>query len=830
MKKFKSKIIRVFIAISLVVVFTLPASASTTNGTIDSTDKYAWSENVGWINFGTTEGNVQVTDSALSGYAWNPKIGWISLNCSNDSSCATVDHGIANDGAGNLSGYAWSENFGWINFDPSNGGVIINSSGEFSGYAFGPKIGWIVFNCDTTSSCATVDYKTKTDWRPQASRPQCNNAIDDDDDGVIDYPNDGGCSSLNDDDEINPGGGLPPGAGSSPLSPTPTVSNPEVDFSVIINNGLKYTNNKKVNLKFNTGNDTTKMAISNNSDFSGASQIPYQEEIDWEFTECNTPPDISQDGDICTVYVKFYTQYGVSSETVLDSIILFMDPPEIELTQAKEIYFTDEVIVISGITKSNSVVVCYLDGKLLDDKLQSDEDGDWTISFGNLEEGFYKIRIISRDFAENFSNPLEVSFVVKEKEIISIEKDKTGAEDKNEADDNDSQKEADNSDDEEIIDNLINRDETKDSEDKISDEKDEGEISVEEVADTLQSIKKIVPLSSFNKFRNWTEKFDSIEKTLGFSRNVDLVDNNKLSEITFSLPGFSAAKEENENNKIPTEVVFARVSNEKIDLQSILSFDQDGDLGQKINVIAGKKISLAIRPEYPVENIKGYFVFKSGYAEEDNGNISFDSYLKKITKKAIAKEDVEEFLVLNEFEYFDLDGDGIYTVEVESPKTKGDYEIVTMINYQDHLLGTKMIKLTTIIDPEGYVFEKNGNKETRIPNATVFIYKLNPQTDQYEIWQAEKYDQINPQVTNHTGEYSFLVPEGTYYIQAQANEYLSYKSDSFEVREGEGINFNIELKIEKSYFDYFDFKIILIIILSIFLFISFYRNKKRKIA
>ena len=37
--------------------------ASSTDGTIDSTYKYAWSENVGWINFGTTEGNVHITDS-----------------------------------------------------------------------------------------------------------------------------------------------------------------------------------------------------------------------------------------------------------------------------------------------------------------------------------------------------------------------------------------------------------------------------------------------------------------------------------------------------------------------------------------------------------------------------------------------------------------------------------------------------------------------------------------------------------------------------------------------------------------------------------------------
>jgi len=133
-------------------------------GTVDSTDRYAWTENSGWLDFGTSQGDVAVSDTELTGYAWGENIGWASLNCSNTSSCATVDYKVANDGEGNLSGYAWGENIGWINFAPTGGGVTINSSGEFSGYAWGENIGWLVFNCATTDSCGTVDYGVKTDW------------------------------------------------------------------------------------------------------------------------------------------------------------------------------------------------------------------------------------------------------------------------------------------------------------------------------------------------------------------------------------------------------------------------------------------------------------------------------------------------------------------------------------------------------------------------------------------------------------------------------------------------------------------------------------------
>ncbi len=59
------------------------------------------------------------------------------------------------------------------------------------------------------------------------------------------------------------------------------------------------------------------MAISNTEDFKNASQIPYQKEIEWNLSDCKPSPNSS----VCTVYAKFYTQYGVASEVVSDSII-----------------------------------------------------------------------------------------------------------------------------------------------------------------------------------------------------------------------------------------------------------------------------------------------------------------------------------------------------------------------------------------------------------------------------------------------------------------------------------------------------------------------------
>ena len=97
------------IALTLIfLVWPVLAGASATLGTIDASYSYAWGENLGWVNFGTSGGAVRVSDTALTGYAWNENYGWINLN--------PATAGVTNNSEGTLGGHAWSENYGWINF------------------------------------------------------------------------------------------------------------------------------------------------------------------------------------------------------------------------------------------------------------------------------------------------------------------------------------------------------------------------------------------------------------------------------------------------------------------------------------------------------------------------------------------------------------------------------------------------------------------------------------------------------------------------------------------------------------------------------------------
>ncbi len=147
-------------------MFLFAHAAFAQTGTIDSVNKYAWGENIGWLNWGTSEGNVVISDSELTGYVWGENIGWVSLNCSNTSSCATVDYKVLNTSTGNLSGYAWSENAGWINFSPGFGAdPSISTLGDFQGYLWGENVGWINLNCANLLMCGTASYKVSGTWR-----------------------------------------------------------------------------------------------------------------------------------------------------------------------------------------------------------------------------------------------------------------------------------------------------------------------------------------------------------------------------------------------------------------------------------------------------------------------------------------------------------------------------------------------------------------------------------------------------------------------------------------------------------------------------------------
>jgi hypothetical protein len=107
----------------------------------------------GWTNFNPTNGNVVVSDTAITGYAWSANDGWINLSPTNG--------GVQNNTSGQLSGFAWDPTNGWINFQ----GVTIDSSGIFHGEATGVTASgdYNIINFDC-ANCRVV-----TTWLPTST-------------------------------------------------------------------------------------------------------------------------------------------------------------------------------------------------------------------------------------------------------------------------------------------------------------------------------------------------------------------------------------------------------------------------------------------------------------------------------------------------------------------------------------------------------------------------------------------------------------------------------------------------------------------------------------
>jgi hypothetical protein len=770
------KLLRKFILITALfigVVYVLPVFASTTDGTINSTYKYAWGENIGWVNFGANNSIVHITDAGLSGSALSENIGWINLD------------NVANDGEGNLSGYGWGENVGWINFDPTNGGVVINSSGELTGSALGENVGWIIFG---------GDYKVKTDWRPRSARPACNNSSDYDGDGKTDYPNDPGCSSLDDTDETDPVSG---GGGMSVAWSNPPVA-PVGGFSVVINNNAEYTTALAITLNLRGGSDTARMAISNFADFRNAGQENYTSTKTWDLCKgLSSCPE----GEY-KVYVKFYTSWGQSSEIVLDTIIYQKEKPIIEKIQEIPKKITEEIKKISNFLEP-----------LVPEFLKPNQPEVEPPEVPTEE-------LVPEEIPLTFQNQWQL---LPLKTIGDF-----------------------------VLAPLPN--EIKKLVEKFP-----------ELAQTLEKI-GITKLADLEKLQTVKLTLPGLTEKIGFQEGLGLTTAIPVAKLS------ATAK-----TQIPSEIVFAKTGGELIDFNIALSIDEKGEPTQGISTISGQPLQLVVKPDSQAKSVRGYVVFKSRETATDyqnktigkaelgklktlvlnRGEIATTTQDKKfgIMSREVAAniydpnknvnlvlsdneqgqvlgvavgEEIEERLVLQEFFYNDDDNDGIYTAEIVAPVVEGEYDIITIIDYEiDGKIVSKEILMRTVVDPEGYVFEKIEDKELRLPKVKVTIYHLN-QAGQYELWLAKEYNQENPQITDVTGKYSFLVPPGKYYLTAEVAGYANYQGESFEVSEGPGVHFNIELKTKHWYLKIVDWKTIALLVLFALVAYNFYKDKKRK--
>ncbi len=365
------------------------------------------------------------------------------------------------------------------------------------------------------------------------------------------------------------------------------------------------------------------------------------------------------------------------------------------------------------------------------------------------------------------------------------------------------------------------------------------------------------------------EKFPQIEKTfseVGVTKITDLqkLKNSKLSlpgltkALGFAIPAFPVTQLTAEaKNRIPSEIVFVKAGGGLIDYNIALSLNNQGQTLQKITALTGQTLQFVVRVDQPVKKITGYIVFKSRKPSQVSSNVRLNNLsistmfsnpefampaaLSDVIPVNGAVSDTartvsaqggsalggETRLVLAKFDYEDT-GNGVYLATVQAPVAAGEYEVITVIEYEDSNFPAKEIRLITVVDPEGYVFKKDGDLESRIPGAVVYLYWLNPKTKQYELWPAQDYQQENPQVTDPSGAYSFLVPNGYYYLKVDTPGYLSYDGKPFQVTEGSGVHINIELKTRYWWLGMINWQTVLLLAMTGLLLYNFYKDRKRE--
>jgi hypothetical protein len=177
-----------------------------------------------------------------------------------------------------------------------------------------------------------------------------------------------------------------------------------------------------------------------------------------------------------------------------------------------------------------------------------------------------------------------------------------------------------------------------------------------------------------------------------------------------------------------------------------------------------------------------------------------------------------------------------YEAVIDAPEEKGKYEFLVQIIYADNTY--ERLNETVLVDPYGKVYTEKfkdfswskpwqifEKKKVAVKDAKVTLYYKNP-NDKWVRWPAHLYNQNNPQLSSRDGDFSFIAPEGKYYLAVSAANYENKKTNPFEIKD-KIVNKNIELNPKyswKYWLKLITFGTIIVTILSYLVYLLIKRN------
>ncbi len=98
---------------------------------------------------------------------------------------------------------------------------------------------------------------------------------------------------------------------------------------------------------------------------------------------------------------------------------------------------------------------------------------------------------------------------------------------------------------------------------------------------------------------------------------------------------------------------------------------------------------------------------------------------------------------------------------------------------------------TLTIESSGVITDKKTNQP--IDTAVISLFYYEAISQQWILWEAQSYGQQNPQVTDATGFYSFMVPPGTYYLHVHTPGFTDVQSEIITLSENSILNYTFPL-------------------------------------
>jgi hypothetical protein len=97
-----------------------------------------------------------------------------------------------------------------------------------------------------------------------------------------------------------------------------------------------------------------------------------------------------------------------------------------------------------------------------------------------------------------------------------------------------------------------------------------------------------------------------------------------------------------------------------------------------------------------------------------------------------------------------------------------------------------------VVEAAGRVYKKDSSRT--ISDADVNVYFFDSISKTWVLWDGASFEQDNPQTTDKDGKYSFLVPNGKYYLEVNADGFETVRSQILDLSVSTILNFDFSLK------------------------------------